>query len=326
MFKLLWKTSVFILILVFAGTPARAGDVKVIKVFVIKTIKLNKTSSVLYSNPNLDSLEISVPTDDEMKAARQAIEAMNIKPDNLPEEGNFFTLETFMFQVKRALPELIGKEAIDVNGIPVEKSTDDDLDKQRELLKTLRGFMHFFDPFELQLALGGGVPLTYDLAHSYHDCFSITFGLGYQFSRNFSLLLNLDGNLFNSSNDGLNQGFSLQEGIVELLGKFRFASKNVRPYIFAGQAIGFSDFTYNFSNNSNYNNLSVYNYGSTMLSDRGHFEVVGGLGIEIPITTYHLFIQAEVIDDFVGSNVSNFATLDQPIIFMPIEAGIVFGQ
>ena len=125
----------------------------------------------------------------------------------------------------------------------MEKSTDDDLEKQRDALKGIRDFLHFFDPFEMQLGLGGAFPLTYGLAHSYHNPFSFTFGFGYQFSPNFSLLLNLDGNFFNSSSDGLTHGgYQLQEGAAELLLKVRFASKGFRPYVFAGPALGFSEF------------------------------------------------------------------------------------
>lgn len=315
-----------ILALVLAASFAWADEERVIQVFVIKPGKLEKKPTESNVHPVMKNIEIDLPTDGEMKAAYETLNSMGIDRDHLPGDDQTLMMETFLFKVKRVLPGQAGDEVVKVNGVPVEKSTDDDLIKERQFLKNLKGIENFFEPFEFQLGLGGAFPLTNNLALSYHNPWSFSVGLGYRLSPQFSLILNLDGSTFDSGNDARTQGFSLGEGAMELLGKFRFASEGIRPYLFAGPAIAFTEFNYKYSNSSNYNSLSVSNYGNTNLSDQGHFAVVGGCGFEIPISTYHLFIQAEAIDDFIGSDVSNFATLDQPIIFLPIEVGIVFGR
>ena len=90
--------------------------------------------------------------------------------------------------------------------------------------------------------------------------------------------------------------------------------------------LGFLNSKYSISNNSTYNNLSVSSYGSNYLSDNGHFAMVGGLGFEVGEGTMRFYLQTEVIDDFIGSNVASFANLDQPIVYLPIEAGLVFSR
>ena len=320
--------SVLAGLFLFSCSLAHADDLRVIKVFVIKVTKPTGVGSPLSAERPIDSMEIDVPTDAEMKTAMEAIEKQGIKPEDLAKNDNkTFMLESFLFEVKKAIPGVNPPAGNEVNGVPVEKATDDDLEKYRDTLKTLQGIFRFFDPFEMQVALGGAFPLSYDLAHSYHDPFSFSLGFGYQFFPTFSLLLNFDGSFFNSSNDArTNGGFQLQEATLELLAKLRFASKGVRPYIFAGPALSFSEFEYTYSNSSNFDGLSVSNYGNTTLSDNGHFSLVGGLGIEVPVGKIHLYVQSEVIDDFVGSAVAGFGTLDQPMAFLPIEAGVVFGR
>lgn len=304
----------------------RADTERVIQVFVLKPGKLEKKPTESNVHSVVKNIEIAVPTDEEMKAAYQALNSMGIDKDHLPEDDKDLVMETFLFKVKRVLPGQAGDEVVKVNGVPVEKSTDDDLIKERQMLKNLKGIESFFDPFELQLGLGGAFPLTNNLGLSYHNPWSFTFGIGYQLSRQFSLILNVDGSAFDSSNDARTQGFGLTEGAFELLGKFRFSSDGIRPYLFAGPAFGFSEFNYRFSNNSSYNNLSVNNYGNTTISDGGHFAAVGGLGFEVPVSHFHFYLQSEIIDDFIGPDVANFATLDRPIVFLPIQFGVVFGR
>jgi hypothetical protein len=320
--------SVLAGLFLFTCSLAHADDQRVLKVFILKMTKPAGVGSALASQHPIDNMEFDVPTDAELKAAMDAIEKQGIKPEDLAKNDNkTFMLESFLFEVKKAVPGVNPPAGNEVNGVLVEKATDDDLEKDRKGLKNLQGIEHFFEPFEMQIALGGAFPLSYNLAHSYHDASSFSLGFGYQFFPTFSLLLNVDGSFFNSSNDArTNGGFQLQEATVELLAKLRFASKGVRPYIFGGPALSFSEFQYTFSNSSSFDGLSVSNYGNTTLSDNGHFSLVGGLGLEVPLGKIHLYVQSEVIDDFVGSNVASFGTLDQPMVFVPIEAGVVFGR
>lgn len=324
--QFLFKATLLSLSLLLSATFAHADNQRVIKVFIMKARKSTQTQSQLNLHSTLKNVEIDLPTDAEMKAAYQALDSMGIDRDHLPKDDQPVLMEMFMFKVQTAPAGQGGEKVMEVNGVPVEKATDDDLVKERELLEGLKDIKDFFRHFEFQFGWGGAFPLSNNLALSYHDPASYTLGIGYQLSRQFSLLLNVDSNSFNSGNDVRTQGFNLTEGTVELLAKYRFSTDGIRPYIFAGPAFGFSQFESNYSNSSSFNGLGVSNTGNTTLSDNGHFAAVAGLGFEVPLATFHAFLQAEAIDDFIGSNVSNFATLDRPIVFLPIEVGLVFGQ
>jgi outer membrane protein W len=93
----------------------------------------------------------------------------------------------------------------------------------------------------------------------------------------------------------------------------------VRPYLFFGPAISRN----NFSGSFTYESFS----GTTNYRSQNDFAMVGGLGVDIPLTDMtHFFVQGEVVCNFVDNDTANFGTLDQPSVFLPIELGLTFGR
>ena len=124
---------------------------------------------------------------------------------------------------------------------------------------------------------------------------------------------------YQSNNDALTHGYEFNDITGELLLKLRLPSKGLRPYLFGG--VGGS--TGSFDIDYTFNNL----YEHRTYQDTDHLTLVGGLEVEIPLwERIHLYVQGEMAYDYLQSETVNFVPLDQPIRFIPVSVGLVFGK
>lgn len=306
------------LLFLTASLAFAEGDTpqKVLKVFFLKASKPSGTSTQAPSF-ELRHFDLALPSDSEMDMAKKAIEDAGFKPEDLKlDEG--LPLEMVILEVKKAYPDQpIGKKDL-VNGIPVLKPTGEELDQWNTRLNTYKGLMAVLENFEVQFGIGGAPTLSQQLSLSYHTGDSFCLGLGYQFTPNFDTLVNFEWNDFVSANDARTGAFDLSELTGELLFKYRMTSTGVRPYLFAGPAFTESHYDGSFTFESF--------QGSVSYKGGAHFSMVGGAGFEVPFGRSHLFVQGEVVLDYLDSDTANFSQLDSTVTFIPIEIGLLFGK
>jgi hypothetical protein len=312
------KWMVLSLAVFFTASIVLADDVKVLKVFVFK-VKKGKSGRVSTLNRfNIDDVELYMPTDEQLKEAKKAVENMDLKQEDLKQVDQNIPVEIFVLQIKKADSQSFDDDDL-VNGIAVLKPTDEDLDKQKYLLKKVQGFADVVRNFEFQIGFGGAPALSPKLGNSYHNADTLSLGVGYQFTPFFETLLNFDINDFPAEPAIADGGLDYNPSLAELLFKFRFMPTGVRPYLFFGPAVSRN----NFSGSFTYESFS----GTTNYQSKNDFAMVGGLGVDIPLTDMtHFFVQGEVVCNFVDNDTANLGTLDQPSVFLPIELGLTFGR
>src|ERR1035441_5341406 len=192
------------------------------------------------------------------------------------------------------------------------------MDEVKKGLKALKNAHDYIRNFEFQFGLGAAIPSGDSFTHAYWPSGDFDFGFGYRLSEAFGLLLDFNGARFISGNDNLTGGFDFTDVSIALLGKVRLTPNGVRPYFFAGPAVGGGSF----QRGASYQGLD----GNVNFSDNGHFMVSGGVGVEIPLGNMHLYPQGGVNYDLVGSTTGNFASMGTNITFIPITVGLLFGR
>jgi hypothetical protein len=313
------KWMILSFLVFFTAAIVLADDAKVLKVFVFKVKKGNTANVSPLTRFNIDDVELVMPTDEQMKEAKRAVENMDLKSEDLKQEGQGIPLEVFVLEVKKAYKDQPISPDDLVNGIGVMKPTEEELDQQKNLLKMIKELKDFYRNFEIQFARGGAPALTPLLGNSYHMGDTFSLGLGYQFTPFFDTLLNIEINDFQPEPAIANGGFGYTSTLAELLFKIRFTPDGVRPYLFFGPAASLNNFGGSFTYESFTGNV---NYQS-----QSDFAMVGGLGVEFPLYPMaHFFLQGEVVYNFIDGDTANLGTLDQPSVFLPIQFGIVFGK
>jgi opacity protein-like surface antigen len=318
------KTLLLSVLLFFTASLILAEETKapepdkVLKVYIMKAKKLGGQAGPGIASFDIDNVEFVSPSDAELEAAEKAIEETGVKPGDLKED-QVLPLQFFVLEVKKAYKDQPEGKLKTANGIRVEKPTEEDLDNQQKLIDLIKNLRNFFKNFEFQVGLGGTFAASPALYNAYQPGFNYNFGLGYQFSEVFDLLMVLEGSRYVSNNDSLTGGYEFSDISGEFLLKLRLPSKGLRPYLFAG--VGGS--TGSFDIDYTYNNLSEHR----TYRDTGHFTMLGGLGLEIPLwPKVHLYAQGGMAYDFLKDETVNFVPLDQPIRFVPVSVGFVFGN
>ncbi len=291
---------------------------KVLKVFILKSKKLSQDAAPGLVRFDYDNVELASPSDAELAAVKKAIDEMGIKPEDLKVD-QVLPLQVYILEVKKAYKDQAPGKLKTANGIRVEKPTEEELDNQQKLIDFIKNLRSFFKNFEVQIGLGGTFAASPGLYNAYQPGVNFNFGFGYQFSDVFDLMMVLEGNRFTSNNDSLTHGYEFSDFTGEFLLKLRLPSKGLRPYLFAG--VGGS--TGSFDIDYTYNNL----YEHRTYRDSDHFTMLGGLGVEVPLwEKVHLYVQGEIAYDFLKGETVNFVPLDQPIGFIPVSVGLVFGK
>ncbi len=262
-----------------------------------------------------DKITVRQPTDDELDLANEMLDLQidvitRVKPNGL--FGIKKDDSILILKKKGASDVEPGKVIVSPEAVQCEP------EDAKKLQDNLNGLYDFLKNSELMLGLGGAFGLSPKLAKEYYPGFDATFGYGYKLSPTFSLLLDGEAVRSGSAEDSVTGGYNFTAGGLSLLAKLRFATKGLRPYLFAGPGICTINYNYIWQKDNYTQNMSY--------SDDG-FMLEGGVGVEIQVDkVIYLFFQDRMVWSTTTSGLNNFVPTDNPVGYMPLEFGVMFGR
>ncbi len=173
------------------------------------------------------------------------------------------------------------------------------------------------------VSIGLGIPPSMNTKKAYSPSFVFDLGSGYQFSKQFSIWLDLALNQFSAKNNTLTHNNNLMMVGAALWIRTRLTQSNFCPYIFVGPGITYNEYR---SDNTaqldeTYDILYV-----PVNSNEVDFLIEGGVGIALNAgEDTKFFIQGKISIDFISTHFANFSSIDSPLIVLPIETGILLG-
>jgi hypothetical protein len=170
----------------------------------------------------------------------------------------------------------------------------------------------FEEAMDVGLILNAGLgPLVWrssSINDDYSD-YGASFGMGYEFTRTFSLSLGFTGTEFDSGNNSGTGAYRVTVFGLALSGKYRFLTSDLRPYLVLNAGLGLND--------------AVTNLSSNNADEEDDLFLGVGAGAEYQLTRYlFLYAQGCYFYDFVSSGYSHRYALAAPIACVPLEFGI----
>ena len=175
-----------------------------------------------------------------------------------------------------------------------------------------------FENWELMFGSGMAIPNSNNFFQNYNSAFDFNYGIGYKLSNVLTILMEVDNAGFFPKNNTMGGSFNFGISNVGFLGKIRFSSRGIRPYVFAGPGIAFNSYNLNFT----YQGLNA-----SASKSEDDFLMEAGLGLEVPlIKGIYIFLQGKMSYVFMTNNYSNFGSVDNLTGVIPVQAGVVFSN
>lgn len=295
------------LLSIFCACAAAADTVKV---FVVQKADPN-------ARPGEERVQVVAPTDAELDLVQNMLKSdiKNMVKIEVPSVFGLFRDKLVVID-KAGFTHLSQEQPGEEGEPSLERASAGEMTRIQNGINELLGFVN---NLEFQIGIGGAMPTSNNLSQLYHPGFSINVAAGYKLSRAFSLMLALDGQIFDSANDALtNGGYEFSELNVGILAKLRFSTGPVRPFLFAGPGVAENDFNQD-TINGNFQTHNSYRGSGSVLAE-------GGAGVEIQLSRkMFLYAQSSMTFDFTNSDVTSFVNLDNTTHFVPIQVGLFFG-
>jgi len=171
--------------------------------------------------------------------------------------------------------------------------------------------------------LGVALPLSPNMSRYYGIGFNVDICSGYQFSDNFSGLLDVGIDHFDSRNAALTGDNNLTMVALSFLARYTLNGTGLSPYVFLGPGAVYNE---NRSNNTDGYDPYTNNFNFPVNGYNVNFLAEGGLGLEYHSADgFALFLQSKLICDFVTADFAAKTFTDSPNLLWPIQLGFSLG-
>ncbi len=178
-------------------------------------------------------------------------------------------------------------------------------------------------PWMSSLGIGLDIPAGAHVQKGYAVGFDLNLGTGYRLNSQWSFWLNLALGQFSSRDDTLTQNNNFMMIEAAFWARYRISEGDFSPYLFAGPGLAY---------NENRNDQAAqYDPGTgTYYVPIDQYEVdflaEGGLGLDVRAGDgFHVFLQGKIICDFTSRPFGNYASMDSPVLLVPVDLGVLFG-
>ncbi len=178
-------------------------------------------------------------------------------------------------------------------------------------------------PWMSLLGIGLDIPASAHIQKAYALGFDLNLGTGYRLDSQWSLWLNLALGQFSSRNDTLTQNNNFMMIEAAFWARYRILGGDFSPYLFAGPGLA-----YNENRNDQAAQYDPVTGNSYVPIDQYEVDFLaeGGLGFDLRAGDgFHVFLQGKIIYDFTSPHFESYASMDSPVLLVPVELGVLFG-
>ncbi|HVM33496.1 MAG TPA: outer membrane beta-barrel protein [bacterium] len=172
----------------------------------------------------------------------------------------------------------------------------------------------FKDGLEVEMGVGPNFNLSKDLGRYWGV--GAMLGLGWRLDDRLSADFVMDGSDFYSIHSASTAGKTRFSDLhLTVMAKYRFGTGDFRPYVLGGAGIGFN---------------AELRESAGVVSDEVQetgWVLETGVGIEQRVNgDFFLYLQSGVIDDLLSPSFTREGNLGNPVVYVPLTAGIFFGR
>ena len=314
----MWRFSVFIF-LFLASSLAWAGDAEL---FVIEADH-PPTPSIWPTPAPTPELHLVKPTSRDVAKMREQFEFSRHISVSIEDAKTYLVryLSSKEIPISPFFPDgtkFILRPATDEEMAEYDRKLnapdEDEAEEKRESEAEKAGLAKL----EMQFGFGASIPNGGNLSQNYGQGSAANLGFGIKVTKSFTLLLAFEGGTFNFAHSPPNQNSQFTAADLAFLGKLRFATGDVRPYVYAGPGFEFNGYNINFT---------FEGLPATAGLNESVVMAEAGVGLEVQIVpTLFLFVQGGVDCDLNSQSFANTVSVDNPTVFFPLLAGIIWGR